>query len=89
MGDTWFFIENSTTTSEFKKLCQQEDAKIDDIDVLEEKGSLGTDVNLYNLLEQKKALYLRINNTTYLFDTQLESNSIAVKETEKFYNKCL
>ena len=33
MGDTWFFIENSTTTSEFKKLCQQEDAKIDDIDV--------------------------------------------------------
>lgn len=89
MGDTWFFIENSTTTSEFKKLCQQEDAKIDDIDVLEEKGSLGADVNLYNLLEQKKALYLRINNTTYLFDTQLESNSIAVKETEKFYNKCL
>lgn len=89
MGDTWFFIENSTTTSEFKKLCQQEDNKIENIDILEEKGALGADVNLFNLLEQKKALYLRINNTTYKFDTQLETNCISIKETDKFYNKCL
>ena len=85
IGDTWFFIEHSTTTSEFKKLCQQEDSKIETIDLLEEKGSLDANVNLYNLLEQNKALYLRINNTTYKFDTLLQDNSIVVKETEKFY----
>lgn len=40
LGDTWFFIEPTTTVLAFKQQAKQEDTQIAAIEVFDEKGTL-------------------------------------------------
>lgn len=88
-GNMWFFVEPSTTVQEFKKLCKSEDTLVSQIDVLDEQGSSNETQPIYDLLEKKQALYLRLNNITYQFATQQVGNGLAITETEPYYKQCM
>jgi len=57
--------------------------------VTNEKGLAIETQTIYELLEKKTPLYLRLNNITYQFDTVAHSNTLQIKETETYYKKCM
>lgn len=81
-GDTWFYVEPNTTVAEFKQSCQAEDAKLSQIDVLIKDGFAQETEPIYKYLESKQPLYLRLNNITYEFDSQLTAASMQLTESE-------
>ena len=55
-GDTWFFVQPSTTVTEFKKACLQEDNQLDGVDILLNNKSVSEDHKMYELLEKREPL---------------------------------
>lgn len=72
-GDTWFFIEPTTTVHAFKSQAKQEDTQIIAIDVMDSKGSVNDQKPMLQLLESSQML-LRLNNISYEFGTNLDNN---------------
>lgn len=42
-GDTWFFLDPSTTVTQFKNACLQEDTQLGNVEVLAASGNVGED----------------------------------------------
>ncbi len=68
-GDTWFFVSPTTTVTQFKSACLQEDTQLDSIDVFLNNEPVAADEKVYNLLERREPLQLRLGQITYQFDT--------------------
>ena len=88
-GDTWFFVDPKTTIGDFTKSCLQEDTQLSSVEVLTATGTLANDSKVYELLEQREPLYLRMNNITYQFDTVAKNESVDVVTESSYYQKCI
>ena len=64
-GDTWFFVSPTTTVTQFKNACLQEDTQLESIDVFLNNEPVNANEKVYDLLEKREPLQLRLGQITY------------------------
>lgn len=95
-GDCWFFVNRDLSVQDFKQRCQDEDANVAEVEVLQ--GTTNKPVgaqdstSLYSLLADRTTpVFLRLNNIFYRFENQGKGEDVVpieIKETSPWFDHC-
>jgi hypothetical protein len=92
-GETWFFIDSTTTVQSFKDQIMKEDALIENFDLLDGKREQikgSSEDSLYSVIsrEDSAEIFIKINNHLHLFDSAKAKDLPHHVQDFKWFKKC-